>query len=250
MNNFQNDAATLFHDFVRKERSTFFGNDDKQKWLPELQPNDDDVRSMCPPFMGKGYQKGGLVIIPIQPGGGTGDKYFSDADGHLYEAIRQFKRLDADADIFEYYWNEFIPRFKKATKGDAYNKSYPIFKKMTHVLQASNTSLDNICYFNFIPYRCKDNKHPKNIQIIRNCINAFVKPALEFLQPSLVVAFGKQVANKYIENYWEDFNYEMACWNQIQAPRNPQHKKEIEQEREDCLHKSAAWAKKQPSGRR
>ena len=51
MNEFQIEAANLFHHQVQQERIEFFGDDDLVKWLPEFQR--DDARCMCPPFMGK-----------------------------------------------------------------------------------------------------------------------------------------------------------------------------------------------------
>jgi hypothetical protein len=69
MNDYQRISAKLFHNLVQKERQVFFGEDDESSWMPKFQKN--DAKTMCPPFMGEHYKPGGLIIMPINPGGGN-----------------------------------------------------------------------------------------------------------------------------------------------------------------------------------
>ena len=211
MNYFQKQAAELFYKLVKLERKEFFGNDDLFKWLPEFQV--DDAKCMCPPFLGKNYKKGGLVILPINPGGGNEkDDARNYGDSILYPVCHKFKSLENN--IAEYYWDSFVPTFIEA------KMSYSIYQKMFDVLQTSQTTLDDICYFNFLPYRGKSNKYPATkkdmLDIIPKCREKFVEPVLDFLRPSLVISFGKQV-DTYIREYWGNFQHEKVSWNRARA---------------------------------
>ena len=233
MNYFQTQAAELFHKLVKLEREEFFGNDDLVKWLPEFQV--DDAKCMCPPFVGKNYQKGGLVILPINPGGGNeGNDVRNKGDSILYPVCHQFKSLENN--IAEYYWKSFVPTFINA------KMSYPIYLKMTDILQSSQTTLDDICYFNFLPYRGKSNKYPKTKRdmshIVPKCREKFVEPVLHFLRPSLVVCFGKKV-DTYIKEYWGNFQYERVSWNRARAD-----KESVLKERELSKKVLRDWATK------
>jgi len=92
--------------------------------------------------------------------------------------------------VADFYWEIFGLKFKKA------QMFYSIFKQMQGILDASNTTLDEVSYCNFLPYRGRGNKYPSikrdMSHIIPNCRDEFVTPALEFLKPSLGVAFGNK----------------------------------------------------------
>ena len=211
MNDFQKEVAELFHHFVQIERKEFFGNNDLVKWLPEFQI--DDAKCMCPPFMGKNYKRGGLIILPINPGGGNEKNDVRNyGDSILYPVCHNFKSLENN--IAEYYWESFVPTFINA------KMSYPIYSKITDILQCSQTTLDDICYFNFLPYRGKSNKYPATkkeiLDIVPKCREIFVEPLLDFLRPSLVVAFGKQV-DTYIIECWRNFPFEKVSWNRARV---------------------------------
>ena len=212
MSDFKNIIAKEFHNFVRLERDIFFEKHDDINWLPKYQA--DDAKIMCPPFVGENYKQGGLVIIPINPGGGNEKTNIrSDIGNLIYPSLYEFK--DLNQNIENYYWEVFVPKFKEATI------AYPIYKQMSDIFKYSETTLDDVAFFNFLPYRGKDNKYPiKKIEmdsIIPACIKYFVKPALDIIKPSLVVTFGTQV-DIYIENYWKNFEYQKVSWNRSRAP--------------------------------
>jgi hypothetical protein len=231
MNEFQIGVAKLFHKQVQQERIEFFGDDDLIKWMPEFQR--DDASCMCPPFMGKKYRKGGLIVIPINPGGGNETNNTRNyGDSLLYPLLHDFKSLQSDE--ADFYWEKIVPRFKDSMM------SYPIYEKIMGILNASKTTLDDICFFNFLPYRGRANNYPKGKRemsyIIPKCRENFVKPVLDFLQPSLVVTFGKQV-DIYINEFWDDFQFERVSWNRGRAPRPS-----VLQERADSLGKLEKWS--------
>ena len=231
MNEFQVGAAKLFHQQVQQERIEFFGDDDLIKWMPEFQR--DDASCMCPPFMGKNYRKGGLVVIPINPGGGNETNNIRNyGDSLLYPLLHDFKSLQSDE--ADFYWKKIVPKFKDSMM------SYPIYEKILGILNASKTTLDDICFFNFLPYRGRANIYHKGKRemtyIIPKCREIFVKPVLSFLQPSLVVTFGKQV-DIYINEFWDDFQFERVSWNRERAPRPS-----VLQERAESLGKLERWS--------
>jgi len=196
--------STLSHSLVNLEREVFFGKDDN--WLPETQI--EDAKTMCPPYVGKEYKKGGIIIIPINPGSGSARGIRSYGDEILYPVIKNFKK--STEEIYKKYWDEFIPTFKRA------KVTFKIYDQMQDILNASKSNLDNIAYFNFIQYRCKNNEYPiHNYQtkdIIPKTINRFVNPLLKLLAPSLIICFGKQV-DKYINKYWKEFPYKRVVWD-------------------------------------
>jgi len=200
--------APLCHRLVRLERCAFFG--EKDEWLPPYQQ--DDARVMCPPFAGKNYRAGGLLVLSINPGGGN-DKEESPhhGDAKFYPLLHQFKRLKKDNDIENFYGQRFVPAFSEVAH------DWKIHQQLSKVLQAAKRGFNDIGYCNFVPYRCRKqgsqknpDTYPKNIsdmdKIIPRCVSLYLKPLLAELKPSMVVAFGEQV-RKYLERYWNGFPY-------------------------------------------
>lgn len=205
---FSNQVAQLSHSLVQLERAVFFGDLDNTDWLPTVQI--EDAKLMVPPYVGENYRTGGLVFIGINPGGGnvsSGSRNFGDE--LIYPVSNEFKNCLKDIEAI--YWNDFVPNFARA------KKSYPIYRQhMLEVLEASGCSLSNISYFNFLPYRGRDNKYPKlkteMEYVVPQCIKHYVRPLLSLLNPSMVVLFGKQV-DTYIRKFWSDFPYATVFWN-------------------------------------
>ena len=173
----------------------------------------DDASVMCPPYVGKNYKQGGLIIMPINPGGGNETSEIRDiGDNIIFPVLHEYKKINKNVE--EYYWNVFVPTFRKA------KPTWKIYKDMLPVLTASNCSLDNISYFNFVPYRGRNNRYPNRVfemnEIIPKTIDKFVKPILNLLQTSLIINFGKQV-DTYIDRYWNKFSYQTVSWNRARA---------------------------------
>ena len=230
---FKHEIALLSNQLVQLERQEFFGDSDEEKWLPFFQAKDASV--MCPPYVGKNYKEGGLVIIPINPGGGneTSEKR-NYGDSVLYPILHEFKSARNNFD--KYYWDILVPAFRKA------KPTWKIYKDMLPILRATKSDLDNIAYFNFLPYRGRGNKFPESQfdmdRIIPNAINKFVEPTLKLLKPSLVVTFGKQVG-KYISRYWNGFDYQTICWNRARVAAES-----VLRERQQSLEKLNNWENK------
>ena len=230
---FKHEIAKLSNQLVQLERQEFFGNNDEEKWLPFFQSKDASV--MCPPYVGKNYKEGGLVIIPINPGGGNEtSEQRNYGDSILYPILHEFKGTRNNFD--KYYWDTLVPAFRKA------KPTWKIYKDMFPILNATKCNLDNIAYFNFLPFRGRYNKYPTTQSdmnfIIPNSINKFVKPTLNLLKPSLIVTFGKQV-DTYIHRYWEKFNYETISWNRARAATES-----VLRERQQSLEKLNNWENK------
>ncbi len=236
MNKFQTEAALLFHSLVQIERHEFLGVRDKELYLPKFQACDSHL--MCPPFMGRNYKKGGLVVLAINPGGGN---HKSEArvygDGILYPIVEKFKSVEGQPSIC--YWEEFVPVFKEA------KKSYPIYQTLLHILNASKSDLDDICYLNFLPYRVRNDKYPttKGLmrEVIPQCINKFVEPSLRIFEPSVVLSFGKQV-DKYIDQFWVDFPYYRVPWDRSRASKTLEGRAQVSEAREKSKELLTSWA--------
>ena len=155
---------------VQLKRSELFGSDDVKKWLPDFQI--EDAKTMCPPFMGSNYNRGGLIILPINPGGGNVTSDIREGgDNLLYPLVHEFKGLKNN--VPEFYWDTFVPNFIDI------KKSYSIYTKgISDILNASGTSLNDICYFNFLPFRGRGNSYPHSkrdmAEIIPRCIEYYV----------------------------------------------------------------------------
>tara|TARA_Y100000590_G_scaffold364361_1_gene422721 strand:+ start:109 stop:822 length:714 start_codon:yes stop_codon:yes gene_type:complete len=234
MNTFHSKIATLSHQLVQLERDKFFGSDDHYKWMPLFQK--DNASVMCPPYVGKSYKKGGLLLMPINPGGGTAtseDK--NDGDDLVYPLIHEFKSIKKD--VCNYYWEKFIPIYKEA------KPKWRIYKQMKPILEASECDLDNICNFNFLPYKVRDDEYPTTLAdmdlIMPKCRDLFLKSLIALLSPSIIVNFGKQV-DKYRSNYWQDLSIESITWNRARAPTP-----EVKKERKRALKQLRIWAKNQ-----
>ena len=133
-NDFNSDVARLSHHLVQLQREDF--RLDHSKWMPLYQQ--DDAAVMCPPFVGKNYKKGGMLIMPINPGGGnvTHNKR-NYGDQLLYPIVHAFKSMKED--VVDFYWKEFESVFRRA------KPTWPIYKKMEPILLAAAilASFDN-----------------------------------------------------------------------------------------------------------
>ena len=175
--------------------------------------------------------------MAINPGGGNEKNDRRNlGDTLLYPKVHEFKNISQDMHI--YYWDQVNPNFIKATQ------TYPIYKNISDVLASSQTSLDDICYFNFLPYRGRDNKYPSVDRdlstIIPKCKNKFIEPLLAYLKPSLVVAFGIQV-EKYIKSSWQDFPFETVTINRARAGTEA-----VRESKEKAKARLESWAEDRP----
>lgn len=235
MNTFRSKIATLSHQLVQLERDEFFGADDHHKWMPLFQK--DNASVMCPPYVGKSYKKGGLLLMPINPGGGTAtSEDEDDGDKLVYPLIHEFKSIKQD--VYNFYWDKFIPAFEEA------KPKWRIYKQMKPILEASECDLGNICYFNFLPYKVKNDKYPGTNKtdmdlIMPKCRDLFLRPLIALLSPSIIVNFGKQV-DTYRSNYWQDLSIESVTWNRARALIP-----EVKKERKRALKLLRTWAKNQ-----
>jgi hypothetical protein len=240
---FKKEIANLSHSLVQLERAEFFGHEDKNRWMPEYQKKDASV--MCPPYVGPKYEKGGLIILCINPGGGTAKSGTrNEGDQILYPVITEFKNTTTNVE--EMYWKTFIPIFREAkTKWDIYRQMHPVLEAAKFSTSQEELS-DRICYFNFLQYRTKENKYPSKNgpdakKIIPLTVKKFVKPLIKFLAPSLVVCFGKRV-DEYIKHHYPIFPSRRVVWDRSHASKTPAAWEKVQRDREDCLKKIELWA--------
>ena len=230
---FKEEVSKLAHQLVQIDRSVFFGIQDRTKWLPKYQL--DNAKVMCPPFVGKNYSKGGLLLLGINPGGGgERAKNINEGDQKLYPIIKDFKK--SKDEIYQKYWSSFASAFREV------KPTWDIYPQhIEPVLNASEVTLDEICYLNVLQYRSRDDKYPDSISdmnlVIKPSFENFVKPFIKLVAPSMVVCLGKQV-DKYIKNYWATIPCKRLVWNRSRAL-----KPEVIIDREDCVKNLKLWNK-------
>ena len=222
--------ALASHNIIKANRSTFFGAEDFNIWMPEYQQ--DDCKVMCPPFVGNNYKKGGMILVGINPGGG---KFKSEVktinDRKLYEKIHTFHQIDTL--IEQYYWEEFIPTFLEI------KPKLTIFSQhIKLILNCANFSLNDVSYFNILPYRCRNDKYPrakKDLHIIHKSIKYFFNPLVNLLEPSIIVYLGKK-AFEYINDFDHSKQINNTIWDREQAKTDRR-----EQSRNICATKIKNW---------
>lgn len=218
---------------VQVTRQQIFGSDDDQIWMPAHQQQDASI--MVPPFFGNNYRPGGILLLGINPGGGDyKNEHRNYGDSLVYPIAHAFTSCDASsADLV--YINQFRPAFVTA------KPTWPIYHQhLAPLLKAASIGLQEIAYFNFIPYRCRKNRYPVATRspIIERCSRLIVNPLVSVLEPSLIVCVGKTV-HDWFDLHLPNQNASLVFWDRTRAPRHEGHASKIEQNRRECLQKIA-----------
>lgn len=184
------DIAKHLHACTQVTRAEIFGaalDDAKYKPLQYA----DDAAVMFAGYIGPAYATDGIVFIAFNPGGG-GERHHP-GDDRFYALLREFRAAS---------------RQQVVTKFDAINAAFtsivqrwPMWRIFQPTLAAFGVPLREVCYFNAVPYRTRENKEPP-VAAKQTAWQELVAPALAILQPSIVVALGV-AAGKIIHRFNE-----------------------------------------------
>ncbi|MFS4437630.1 hypothetical protein ACMA5I_05390 [Paracoccaceae bacterium GXU_MW_L88] len=173
-----NDIYLAFSKALRIERSDIFGSEDQQ--MPISEPLDAIIPQAG--FVGRDYQKGGTVLLGINPGGG-GDTYIRTAeDADLLPLIERCREGEASLE-------ETLALCEKcATNMQTWN----LWRIVEPVLQACGENQSEIAYLNWCPFRTRSDKMP-HAHVMRRCREVYLLPIIDKLAPSRIIALGKKV---------------------------------------------------------
>lgn len=178
MNSESNSAiAAAMLNALRLRRSDIFGPDDDQ--CPVSEINDAQVPQVG--FVGRTYQRGGDLLLGINPGGG-GDSYRRTPEDMVL--LPRIRSIHDEADPTQAMRNVF----------DIYAhnmQTWNLWRIVGPVLQATGSALDQIGYLNFCPFRTRGDKMPRTAEMSR-CLTMFFTPLIESLAPQRIIALGKK----------------------------------------------------------
>jgi hypothetical protein len=180
--------ALAFHRASQVTRSTLYGTDSDHQ-LPLYLPSDARVPFLG--FCGTGYRSGGTVLLAINPGGG-GDKYMARTpqDNEIVPRINAF--VTAKPAVLSETFQDMCESYSTQVQ------SWNLWRILLPTLKACNTELEDICYLNLFPYRTARDARP-SLRALNTAWISIVKPLLQSLQPTVLVALGKK-AGKIAES--------------------------------------------------
>lgn len=175
--------ATRFQTNSRIPRSAVFGPND-----PVPLNLAEDARTMFAGAVGPDYRSGGVALLAINPGGG-GDAYTrrTPADERLYPTLQRFRDAQDPAltlDTFEAVNTLFLPLLK----------TWNIWRIVQPCLEAAGVELPQAAYLNAVPYRTRGDQTP-SVGAKQAAWRLATGPALDALQPGMIVALGKKAGD-------------------------------------------------------
>jgi hypothetical protein len=155
-------------------RADIFGSDDQ---LPLSEPGDAAIPQ--PGYVGRGYARGGDLLLAINPGGGGASYRRTAADARLLPMIQAFRRGEDVA----------IEEIARQYLGNM--RDWPLWRIVRPVLDACHRSEHDVAYANWCPFRTRDDRMPR-AEAMRRCRDAHVLPTIRLLAPKRIIALGKK----------------------------------------------------------
>jgi uracil-DNA glycosylase len=132
-------------------------------------------------FVGARYPSARILLIGINPGNGGNNTNRIAEDSRMMPAILRFARTPTEQNFVEAtraYMNEC--------------QSWKVWKRYcSEVIGAGKLSFDEIAYSNCLPWRTHS-KSGFSDTVARKAATLYVRPFIEELRPSLIVAMGKE----------------------------------------------------------
>ena len=181
--------AHAFQRSARVSRSDLYGTAANTQMPLNLR---DDAIVPFLGFCGSNYQKGGCVLLAINPGGG-GDAYTlrTPQDERLIPLIHKFVSSDDSSVVSSF---------------DAMSENYSglvqtwnLWRIFRPTIEACGYAIDQVCYLNCFPYRTAKDAKPA-AQALGHSWQKIVVPLLNELNPSMLVALGKK-AGSVVERF-------------------------------------------------
>lgn len=178
------DVIEAFHKAGNKMRGDIFPDD---RLMPQTALADANTAACG--WVGEHWEKGGDLMIGINPGGG-GDNYQRNAtDDRLYGLLRAFR----DSEEIER-----VKTFSALSSGwIEIQKRHNIWRLISALLDATGSSPDKAAFVNVLPFRTR-NDSPAPTAILRKSADTILKPQIAALAPKRVFALGLK-AHKILE---------------------------------------------------
>ena len=165
---------------VRLSRSDIFGLSDTQ--LPISEPKDSEFPQIG--FVGRGYHRGGTVLLGINPGGG-GDAYTrTSEDARLLHMIQDVRSGEATPDKLRTIFDQCAANMR----------TWNLWRIVAPTLDACGIAQSDIAYLNWCPFRTRADSMP-HAHAMRRARDAYLAPLIRELAPVRIIALGKKVGN-------------------------------------------------------
>lgn len=181
--------ALVFHGAAKVTRASLYETPNDSQLPINLQS---DARVPFLGFCGLHYERGGVVVLAINPGGG-GDAYTSRTpqDSKLIPLIEGFVAAAPASSS---------PAFDAMCRCYASQvQTWNLWRILQPTLEACGTTVEHVCYLNIFPYRTAKDARPSS-RALTNAWGKVVAPLLQTLEPSMLVALGKKaggIANNF-----------------------------------------------------
>jgi hypothetical protein len=152
-----------------------------------------DANALWPGYFGNNYSNSKILIVGHYPAGGTSSYEIpTTADREFYDSIIKFKNSTIETrNILFNKMNDI---------GRIYIPRWSIYSVINVLLKKVNMNLDDVIYFNVLPFRIPNNRTPRVLEKDR-AWQFYTKKMIELFSPNVIVclgmATGKIVNMKY-----------------------------------------------------
>lgn len=203
---------------VELGRAAFFGSEDGDLPTATTATVAADDRRPQFGYVGSRYEEARVLILGINPGNGPRDRR-DPRDEVALPALSLFLESRTEASF-----TAAQEAYRSVCEG------WPIWKRhCSEVIGAGGLSLDQIAYSNCLPWRTGSQSNFADA-VAENAARLYVKPMIDDLRPSVVVALGKGAAR--VLALGGLLTNEVIVWNRAQAPTKP-----VLQERTAAAHR-------------
>lgn len=184
-------AADRWHENVQVGRAEIFGPHEP-RMLPIAEP--EDAKVMFPGYVGLDYEPGGVVLVAINPAGGTDRFRATPGDRVLIPQLRRLRDARTDTDR--------LKAFEEANR--LFLQVVPEWNIWTNValpvLRTLKVEPSRVAYLNLVPYRTRKNTMPP-AEARTRAWTRVTKPTLDLLAPGRIVTLGKKVDGPFSRLY-------------------------------------------------
>jgi hypothetical protein len=179
MDELRSEICSTFWKNTQVPRREIFGDRDI---LPSTNVEHSD--SMWAGYVGRRYQRGGILLLANFPAGGT-DAYSGSErdlrDAKFYDAIRAFKQSNEASRISAFEALNDIC--------GAVLPQWNIYRLIGPVTKILGLSLAQVAYVNAVPYRIAGNKQP-SVSAARQAWDKCTAHSIDVLAPKAIAALG------------------------------------------------------------
>jgi hypothetical protein len=167
-------------------------------------------------YVGEQYSSTRILLLGINPGNAR-DDIRSPEDSRMMPVLARFAQDPTERNFTD--------------AGTAYKNECPNWRFWTHcaeVIRAGNLTFEEIAYSNCLPWRTASGSGFSR-EVARNAAERYVRPLIEELKPSLIVAMGKMKVAPILRMTGVTLP-RLIIWNCARAPTST-----VRQERADAV---------------